>query len=77
MEHHVSSAVFHVNLALMLSGDSIQKLIDLIPSPLEWKLSDRDPLSSWIHPDGKLVLLGDSCHPMLVCEFQIDTHSPC
>lgn len=44
----------------------IQKLLSLIPSALRWKLMDRDPLSTWIHKDGKLVLLGDSCHPMLV-----------
>ncbi|KAG2064822.1 FAD/NAD(P)-binding domain-containing protein [Suillus decipiens] len=44
----------------------IQKLIALIPSTLDWKLMDRDPLPSWIHKDGKLVLLGDACHPMLI-----------
>lgn len=27
---------------------------------------DRAPLSTWVHRDGKLALLGDSCHPMLV-----------
>lgn len=43
----------------------IQKLLALIPSTLDWKLMVRDPLPSWIHKDGKLALLGDSCHPML------------
>lgn len=43
----------------------IQKLMAMIPSTLSWKLMDRDPLETWIHKDGKLVLLGDSCHPML------------
>ncbi|KAG2145670.1 hypothetical protein BD769DRAFT_1660761 [Suillus cothurnatus] len=43
----------------------IQKLLALVPSTLDWKLMDRDPLPSWIHKDGKLALLGDSCHPML------------
>ncbi|KAH7912418.1 FAD/NAD(P)-binding domain-containing protein [Hygrophoropsis aurantiaca] len=45
--------------------DRVQKLLALIPSTLNWKLMDRKPLSTWIHKDGKLVLLGDSCHPML------------
>lgn len=27
---------------------------------------DRKPLKSWIHPDNRVVLLGDACHPMLV-----------
>ncbi|KAG2119399.1 hypothetical protein DEU56DRAFT_918564 [Suillus clintonianus] len=44
---------------------TIQKLLALVPSTLDWKLMDRDPLPSWIHKDGKLALLGDSCHPML------------
>ncbi|KAG2145711.1 hypothetical protein BD769DRAFT_1660826 [Suillus cothurnatus] len=44
---------------------TVQKLLALVPSTLDWKLMDRDPLPSWIHKDGRLVLLGDSCHPML------------
>ncbi|KAG2145434.1 uncharacterized protein EDB93DRAFT_1087020 [Suillus bovinus] len=44
---------------------TIQKLLALVPSTLNWRLMDRDPLPSWIHKDGKLALLGDSCHPML------------
>lgn len=43
----------------------VQKLLALIPSTLNWKLMDRDPIETWIHKDGTLVLLGDSCHPML------------
>ena len=27
---------------------------------------DRKPLSTWVHPKGRLVLLGDACHTMLV-----------
>ncbi|KAF8684732.1 hypothetical protein RHS04_01160 [Rhizoctonia solani] len=43
----------------------IQKLINLIPSTLKWLLADRQPLDKWVHDSGKVVLLGDSCHPML------------
>lgn len=43
----------------------IQKLLSLIPSTLKWKLMDRAPLETWVHKDGRLALLGDSCHPML------------
>ncbi|KAI9458997.1 hypothetical protein HD554DRAFT_2298655 [Boletus coccyginus] len=46
-------------------GD-IQKLLALVPSTLKWRLTDRTPLSTWVHRDGKLALLGDSCHPVLV-----------
>jgi len=38
----------------------------MVPTTLNWKLMDRDPLETWVHKDGTLVLLGDSCHPMLV-----------
>lgn len=27
---------------------------------------DRAPLSTWVHSQGKIALLGDACHPMLV-----------
>lgn len=27
---------------------------------------DRQPLERWVHPNGRVVLLGDACHPMLV-----------
>ena len=27
---------------------------------------DRKQLPTWVHPKGRLVLLGDACHPMLV-----------
>ncbi|KAF8581960.1 FAD/NAD(P)-binding domain-containing protein [Ramaria rubella] len=43
----------------------VQKLLALVPSTLKWKLMDRAPLEKWIHPDGRVALLGDACHPML------------
>jgi len=43
----------------------ITKLLSMVPSTLKWKLMDRQPLPTWIHPEGRVVLLGDSCHPML------------
>lgn len=46
--------------------DRIEKMLKLVPSTLKWKLMDRQPIATWIHPAGRLVLLGDSCHPMLV-----------
>ncbi|TDL17809.1 FAD/NAD(P)-binding domain-containing protein [Rickenella mellea] len=41
------------------------KLISQIKNPLRWRLVDREPLETWVHPDGRVVLLGDACHPML------------
>ncbi|GJJ14116.1 hypothetical protein Clacol_008373 [Clathrus columnatus] len=43
----------------------VQKLLSFVPSTLKWKLMDRDPLKTWIHPKGHIILLGDACHPML------------
>lgn len=42
----------------------LQKLIELIPDEnvLKWQLCDHDNLPTWTR--GKLVLLGDACHPM-------------
>ncbi|KLO16029.1 FAD/NAD-binding domain-containing protein [Schizopora paradoxa] len=43
----------------------ITKLLSMVPSTLKWKLMDRQPLTTWLHHEGRVVLLGDSCHPML------------
>ncbi|KAI0296726.1 FAD/NAD-P-binding domain-containing protein [Multifurca ochricompacta] len=43
----------------------VQKLLSFVKSTLKWRLMDRKPLSTWVHPHGRLVLLGDACHPML------------
>ncbi|KAG8931267.1 hypothetical protein FRC03_011366 [Tulasnella sp. 419] len=43
----------------------LMKILNMIPSTLNWKLMDRKPLNTWIHPSGKVALLGDACHPML------------
>lgn len=32
---------------------------------MKWRLCDLPVLNRWVHPDGKVALLGDSCHPML------------
>ncbi|KAH7097994.1 FAD/NAD(P)-binding domain-containing protein [Auriculariales sp. MPI-PUGE-AT-0066] len=40
----------------------VDKLLSFVPSTLKWKLMDRQPLAAWIHPDERLVLLGDACH---------------
>lgn len=41
---------------------SVQKLIDATPEVTKWPLLERDPLPLWSR--GRLVLLGDACHPM-------------
>ncbi|KAG9101951.1 hypothetical protein FRC06_002463 [Ceratobasidium sp. 370] len=43
----------------------IEKMLQLVPSPLRWLLADREPLEKWVHDEGKVALLGDACHPML------------
>ncbi|KZT03048.1 FAD/NAD(P)-binding domain-containing protein [Laetiporus sulphureus 93-53] len=43
----------------------IQKMLKLVKSTLKWRLMDRQPLETWIHPVGRVALLGDACHPML------------
>ena len=41
----------------------IQRIIDEAPLLLRWSLYDRPELSKW--QEGRVVLLGDACHPML------------
>ncbi|EJD00227.1 FAD/NAD-binding domain-containing protein [Fomitiporia mediterranea MF3/22] len=48
----------------------VRKLLSLVNNPMKWRLMDCKPLDSWVHPDGRVVLLGDSCHPMLPYKAQ-------
>lgn len=43
----------------------VRKLCALTGDFMKWRLCDLPNLSRWVHPSGKVVLLGDSCHPML------------
>lgn len=43
----------------------VQKMCELTGTYLKWKLADFDQLDRWVHPEGKVVLLGDACHPMM------------
>lgn len=41
----------------------VQMLLGVIPKVLRWALKVRQPLTTWHR--GRIVLLGDACHPML------------
>ncbi|KAK7750670.1 hypothetical protein SLS62_007370 [Diatrype stigma] len=46
----------------------VRRLCGLTGDFMKWRLCDLGgarALSRWAHPAGKVVLLGDSCHPML------------
>ena len=44
----------------------VRKLCSLTGEYLKWKLVDfHEPLKRWVHPSGKIALLGDACHPMM------------
>jgi 2-polyprenyl-6-methoxyphenol hydroxylase-like FAD-dependent oxidoreductase len=40
----------------------VQAVLDACPEVYKWALLDRDPLPRWT--EGRVVLLGDACHPM-------------
>ncbi|KAJ7648878.1 hypothetical protein B0H17DRAFT_1271478 [Mycena rosella] len=43
----------------------VRKLCALTGTYLKWKLADFAQLGRWVHPAGRVALLGDSCHPMM------------
>jgi salicylate hydroxylase len=43
----------------------IQRILSMVKESYVWKLRDRPALKTWLHPQGNLVLVGDSAHPML------------
>lgn len=57
-----------INLALY----SVTKLLEMLDSARKSKLVVRPPLTSWLDNDGRIALMGDACHSMLV---SIDTVS--
>ena len=40
----------------------VQHLLEICPAATKWPLLERDPLPLWSR--GRIVLLGDACHPM-------------
>jgi salicylate hydroxylase len=44
----------------------VKKILGLVQSTLKYRLMDRKPLDKWVHDSGRVTLLGDACHPMLV-----------
>lgn len=42
--------------------EDVQRIIDACPKATKWPLLTRDPLPLWSR--GRIVLLGDACHPM-------------
>lgn len=43
----------------------VRRLLSHVQSTMKWRLMDRNPLPTWMHLAGRIVLLGDACHPML------------
>ncbi|KAJ7094215.1 hypothetical protein C8R44DRAFT_952015 [Mycena epipterygia] len=48
----------------------IQKLMRLVSKTYILPLMYREPLATWVHPAGTVVLLGDACHPTLPSRAQ-------
>jgi hypothetical protein len=46
----------------------LRKLQAMVTSVLKFRLMVRLPLKTWVHPGGRVALMGDACHPMLVSE---------
>lgn len=55
----------------------VQKLLSLMTQTLKWRLMDRQRLETWVHGSGRVLLLGDSCHPMLVGTMRSHAHYRC
>ncbi|KAJ6518368.1 salicylate hydroxylase [Mycena vulgaris] len=43
----------------------VRKLCALTGTYLKWRLADFAQLERWVHPAGRVALLGDACHPMM------------
>lgn len=43
----------------------LTELLECVDKVDKWKLMHRDEMDSWVNTQSNLVLIGDSCHPML------------
>ena len=43
----------------------VRKLCAMAGEYLKWRLADFDKLDHWVGEGGRVVLLGDACHPMM------------
>jgi salicylate hydroxylase len=50
---------------LLIDNNSLTQLLACVDRVDKWKLMHRAELASWVNPQSNLVLMGDSCHPML------------
>jgi 6-hydroxynicotinate 3-monooxygenase len=48
--------------AYVTFDEEVLDVLDACPDCHKWAILDRDPLARW--SDGRVVLLGDACHPM-------------
>lgn len=53
------------NINTCLQNNRIVSVLAKCKSVLRWRLSIWDPIDSWIHPSGSMVLLGDAVHATL------------
>ena len=51
-----------LRLAFSAFHPEVQAVLDACPDVFKWALLERDPLATW--RQGRVVLLGDACHPM-------------
>ena len=49
----------------VLTPARLTQLLKCVDRVDKWKLMHRAEMDSWINPQNNLVLIGDSCHPML------------
>ena len=59
---HVDADYDELRAAFADFHPEIHTLIDISSGATKWPLFDREPLPLW--SDGRLVLIGDACHPM-------------
>lgn len=55
-----------MSIDLLYLWESTEKLLGFLPDDLErWRLVDLLPISDWVHPSNKLILIGDAVHATL------------
>lgn len=60
-----------VDLNGLLACQRVHRMLALMPNALRTKYVARDLVEEWTDPSGRLVLIGEAAHPLLVNELSL------
>jgi salicylate hydroxylase len=61
---------------LLILVNRVQKLVKLAQTMTPTSHTIYEPFDNWVHESGKVVLVGEAAHPLMVCMFASSFYTP-